>query len=254
MRLPWRSPEAPRPAPRLTWRLAAALTFAAAGALLVTSYQDADGTQLRSSRYDDFADVVDRQRALVDARNEEIARLQAEITRLSSAVDDAEVEQTSRRLAALRRQAGLTPVRGPGVTVILDDAPDQVLDRIDEAAGVTEDDLVVHQQDIQAVANALWSAGAEAMTIRGQRVISTTGIKCVGNTVILHGVPYSPPYDITAIGDPVRLQRALEDSQYLDFYRQVVDRYSLVYEVRVEPDLRLPGYSGSLDFQLARSV
>ena len=52
----------------------------------------------------------------------------------------------------------------------------------------------MHQQDIQAVVNALWAGGAEAMTIQGQRVISTTGIKCVGNTVVLHGVPYSPPY------------------------------------------------------------
>ena len=59
----------------------------------------------------------------------------------------------------------------------------------------------MHQQDIQAVVNAMWAGGAEAMTIQDQRVISTTGIKCVGNTVILHGVPYSPPYGISAIGD-----------------------------------------------------
>ena len=58
----------------------------------------------------------------------------------------------------------------------------------------------MHQQDIQAVVNALWAGGAEAMTIQGQRVVSTTGIKCVGNVVILHGVPYSPPYRISAIG------------------------------------------------------
>ena len=54
--------------------------------------------------------------------------------------------------------------------------------------------------------NALWSGGAEAMTIQGQRVIATTGIKCVGNTVVLHGVPYAPPYVISAIGDPEKLQ------------------------------------------------
>ena len=55
--------------------------------------------------------------------------------------------------------------------------------------------------------NALWSGGAEAMTLQKQRVISTTGIKCVGNTVVLHGVPYAPPYEITAIGDLDALQR-----------------------------------------------
>ena len=58
--------------------------------------------------------------------------------------------------------------------------------------------------------NALWSGGAEAMTIQGQRVISTTGVKCVGNTVVLHGIPYAPPYVISAIGNPDRLRAALQ--------------------------------------------
>ena len=92
---------------------------------------------------------------------------------------------------ALRGAGRPDPVRGPGLTVTLDDAPE----RRDRLGGhATPNDLVVHQQDIQAVVNALWAGGAEAMTIQGQRVIATTGIKCVGNTVVLHGVPYSPPY------------------------------------------------------------
>jgi uncharacterized protein YlxW (UPF0749 family) len=88
--------------------------------------------------------------------------------------------------------------------VILDDAPASVA-----ANGIEPDLLVVHQQDIQAVVNALWSGGAEAMTIQEQRVISTTAVKCVGNTVVLHGIPYAPPYRIRAIGDPLRLHAAL---------------------------------------------
>ena len=99
-------------------------------------------------------------------------------------------------------RVGLTAVIGPAVTVTLDDAPSSVA-----ANGIEPDLLVVHQQDIQAVVNALWSGGAEAMTIQGQRVISTTAVKCVGNTVVLHGIPYSPPYDVVAIGDQARLAR-----------------------------------------------
>ena len=85
----------------------------------------------------------------------------------------------------------------------LDDAPSSVA-----ANGIEPDLLVVHQEDIQAVVNALWSGGAEAMTIQGQRVISTA-VKCVGNTVVLHGIPYGPPYEISAIGDQARLRAAL---------------------------------------------
>ena len=84
-------------------------------------------------------------------------------------------------------------------------------------------DLVVHQQDIQAVANAMWNAGAVAVTIQGQRLISTTGIKCEGNQVTLHGLPYSPPYVIVGIGDPARLEAELTTDPILATYRDYTD-------------------------------
>ena len=64
---------------------------------------------------------------------------------------------------------------------------------------------------MQAVVNALWAGGAEAMTIMGVRVISTSAVRCVGNTLLLHGRVYSPPFVITAIGDPSAMQQALEN-------------------------------------------
>jgi uncharacterized protein YlxW (UPF0749 family) len=110
----------------------------------------------------------------------------------------------------------------------------------------------VHQQDIQAVVNALWSGGAEAMTIQGQRVISTTGVKCVGNTVVLHGIPYAPPYVISALGDLGRLRGALAGSASLQIYQQYVAAYGLVYRETVMPRADFPAHEGSLDLQYAR--
>ena len=82
------------------------------------------------------------------------------------------------------------------------------------------------------------------MTLQGQRVISTTGIKCVGNTVMLHGVPYSPPYRISAIGDPFRLRASLDASDYVDAYLTVVAEHSLGYAVtRGHCEPGLPGYA-----------
>ena len=72
--------------------------------------------------------------------------------------------------------------------------------------GADPDDYVIHQQDVQAVVNALWAGGAEAMMLQDQRVISTSAVRCVGNTLILQGRVYSPPYVITAIGDPPAMQ------------------------------------------------
>src|SRR3569833_1449764 len=81
-----------------------------------------------------------------------------------------------------------------------------------EAGDPSPDDLVVHQQDVQAVGNALWAGGATGMQIMDQRLISTSAVRCVGNTLILQGVVYSPPFRITATGAPDRLRAALDAS------------------------------------------
>jgi uncharacterized protein YlxW (UPF0749 family) len=102
------------------------------------------------------------------------------------------------------------------------------------------------------VVNAMWAGGAEAMTIQGQRVISTTGIKCVGNTVVLHGIPYSPPYVITAVGDPAAMLNSINESPYIDIYLDYVERYDLGWDVIPHSEVRLPAYEGSLELDYAR--
>ncbi|HET7355292.1 MAG TPA: DUF881 domain-containing protein, partial [Nocardioidaceae bacterium] len=86
---------------------------------------------------------------------------------------------------------------------------------------------------------------------QGQRVIATTGIKCVGNTVVLHDVPYSPPYVISAIGDPEAMLTSLSNSPYLINYRIFVERWQLGYTVDAREQLRLPGFTGSLELSYA---
>ena len=110
-------------------------------------------------------------------------------------------------------------------------------------AGFHPEDVVVHQQDVQAVVNALWRGGAEAMTIQDQRVIATSAVRCVGNTLILQGRVYSPPYVVTAIGDTARLQSALDTDRAVATYRQYVDAVGLGYSVVVSPDLTMPAYA-----------
>ena len=188
------------------WQVAA--VFVLAGTLFVTSGIDADGLDLRASSVTDLDTVVRQQRERTDDLQRQVAALGKEVDALSADVDDTRVTNLQKQVAALREPAGFDSVRGPAVTVVLSDAPKDEIARAVEEGEVEKEDLVVHQQDIQAVANALWGGGAEAMTLQDQRVISTTGIKCVGNTVVLHGVPYAPPYVITAIGNPSALLAA----------------------------------------------
>lgn len=153
----------------------------------------------------------------------------------------------------LAQEAGLTAVSGPAVRVILDDAPHPDSGRT-LPGDPNPDLLVVHQQDVQAVVNALWAGGARAMQIMDQRVISTSAVRCVGNTLLLHGVVYSPPYVITAVGDPAALRRALDASPDVQIYKQYVSAYQLGYDVKVERKVKLPAYDGPLELQHAQAV
>jgi uncharacterized protein YlxW (UPF0749 family) len=227
-------------------RVLTALVCVLAGLMVVVSAVNARGTDLRPGRNTDLVSLVQSQ----SRRNADLARrvsaVRAQVDQLSAAENRSSGLQS--QLDRATAVAAFTAVSGPAVTVTLDDAPETVA-----ADGIDADLLVVHQQDIQAVVNALWSGGAEAMTIQGQRVISTTGVKCVGNTVVLHGIPYAPPYVISALGDPARLQRALAGATPLQIYQQYVAAYGLVYDEQVVPRADFPAHEGSLDLQYARA-
>jgi uncharacterized protein YlxW (UPF0749 family) len=226
------------------------LVFAAAGLLMVTSSEHAAGTDLRPERYDDLADLAREQADRVADLRADVARLNREIDRLSAGKAGSELRLLRDRAPAMRRAASVEPLSGPGVVVTLDDAPKDVL----ASAGELTNEALVHQQDIQGVANALWAGGAEALTIRGVRMISTTGIKCVGNTVILNGVPYAPPYDIAAIGDADRLEQSLDDNPYVQAYLRRAEVWQLDWKVEREQELEAPAFTGFLDLTHATPI
>jgi uncharacterized protein YlxW (UPF0749 family) len=134
-------------------------------------------------------------------------------------------------------------VTGPAVRVRLDDAK---LVSGEVPAGADPDDYVIHQQDVQAVVNALWAGGAEAMMLQDQRVISTSAVRCVGNTLILQGRVYSPPYVITAMGDTAAMQQALATDPDVENLRQWSVAVGLGYDVSVPGQQTFPAYSGSI--------
>ena len=146
------------------------------------------------------------------------------------------------RLSAI---AGLTPMVGPGLTVTLDDSTRDPAAAL--PVGVSPDDLVVHQQDLQAVVNALWAGGAQGVQVMDQRLLATSAVRCVGNTLILGGRVYSPPFSVTAVGDVAGMQRALQVAPGLVIYRQWVDLVGLGYQVAGHARTTLPAYQGGLD-------
>ncbi|WP_432484835.1 DUF881 domain-containing protein [Kineococcus esterisolvens] len=234
-------------------RTAVAGVFALAGLLFTTSALTSRGTDLRSDTADLGALVAERSR-LNEQRAARVGDLRAEVEALSTGSDAAAAPAGPLvdPLAdpALGTASGALAVTGPGVTVTLDDAPDHV-----RPASASPDDLVVHQQDVEAVVNALWAGGAEAMSIMDQRVVSTSAVRCVGNVLVLQGRTYSPPYAISAIGDPAALTAALAASPQVAVYRQYVDAYGLGWSVDAREGagaLVLPAFDGPTGFDTAR--
>ena len=217
------------------------IVFVAAG---VTS----DGSDLRPAGGDLNSVLADRARE-VDSRREQAGILQDEVDALSEKVDDAAVRRPLRRVDELSGPAGLTEIKGPGMRISLEDAPRSV-----QVPGLDPNLLVVHQQDIQAFVNAMWAGGAEAVTLQGQRLVSTTGIKCVGNTVVLDGVPYSPPYVIEAIGNHGRLHASLDASSEVATYAEYAERYGLGLEQTDLDEVTAPAYVGNVSMRHASPV
>jgi len=221
----------------------------ACGGLFVVSANNSEGTDLRPGRYTDLAALVEDEADSYAKLRERVAALDAQVTMLSTAVSDREVTRYQRKIERLRDPAGLEPRRGPGLTIVLSDAPEDVIN------STTRDvnRLLVHQQDIQSVVNALWKGGASAVTIQGQRVVSTTGIKCEGNSVQLQGVPYPQPYVIQAVGDQGALYAAVEDDSYLALYRKDAadPDISVGWDLELENSLTAPAYDGLTDLSYA---
>lgn len=229
------------------WRVGAPVALLCAGLLFATSATNARGTDLRPSRNTTLAGLVEEQSRRSATLTRQHAALSQDIEQLQTQQGSIE-PKLSQQLKDLSVAVGTTPVTGPGLTVTLKDAPPEV---VKDNPDVDADWLVIHQQDIQAVVNALWAGGADAISIQNHRVISTTGIKCVGNSVVLHGVPYLPPYRITAIGDRQKLQQALDDSKYIENLQDYVVKFQLGYEVKSQSSIAMPAYEGSLDLQSA---
>jgi uncharacterized protein YlxW (UPF0749 family) len=237
------------------WRVATPAVGILSGALFVVSAHSSEGTDLRPGRFTDLASLVQYDANREAALKQRVADLNKQVLDLSASVDNRLVRKYTRRAEAMKGPAGLRAVSGPGVTVTLSDAPQSTGQETPDTVD-NPNLLLVHQQDIQAVVNAMWKAGATAVTIQGQRVVSTTGIRCVGNSVQLQGVPYSQPYRIQAVGDVTTLSDAITNDPYLQVYRaDAADPdINVGWDEQVEDRVAAPAYDGLTDLQYAKAL
>jgi uncharacterized protein YlxW (UPF0749 family) len=239
---------------RRGWSLLVPVIAALAGLLFTVNINTSAGTSLREDRGPQLASLIRQRAAQVSAAEARAKQLRATVDANTSAqaAGDSRIQAQQQRIESQRVAAGLTAMHGPGLTVVLDDAPRRPDGSL--PPGARPDDVVVHQQDVQSVVNALWAGGGEAMSIMDIRVISTSAVRCVGNTLLLHGRVFSPPFRIKAIGDPAAMRHALDSDPGVASFRQAATAWGLGYSVTDATDLSLPAYDGSVTMDYATAV
>ncbi|MGV8968581.1 MAG: DUF881 domain-containing protein [Cellulomonas sp.] len=221
------------------------LVLALAGLLFTANARLAQGQEERHPQ--DLGGLAKVESSRVKALTDDVVALRAQVDALTAsqavAIDVGDPAAVERVAMA----SGRTPVTGPGVTVELTDAPTGRA----QPSWVTPDNLVIHQQDLQAVVNALWAGGAEAMMLQDQRVVSTTAFRCVGNVLSLGGRLYSPPYVVRAIGNPKELKAALYGSPEIRTILDYVDAVGLGWKLTGQDVLELPASDATTELQFA---
>lgn len=234
------------------WQIMVLVVCVGVGLLLATTRHVSAGNEIRRSDTTRLSDLVRSAQSSTDdaeSDRENLIRRLEELQREAGSAD-AQVGTALADSEALNASAGLNPESGPGVVVTLTDAPRGSDGRY--ASDASPDDLVVHQQDVQSVLNALWTGGASAIAMQDQRIVSEVAPRCIGNTLLLGGRTYSPPYIVTALGDPARLKAALDNEPGVRVFQQYAVRYGLGYRQESSEQLDVPGYDGPVRTRFAQ--
>jgi uncharacterized protein YlxW (UPF0749 family) len=208
------------------------VTAAAVGLVGFLAVVAASGSvPARSLRRLELVDLILEQDARVRGLRAEVRGLRADVARVRpTGLRAGAILARARELSVLAGGAALV---GPGVVVVLDDSS------ASRSPSGDPNDLIVHEEDIQAVVNALWAAGAEALAVNGERLTSVSAVRCAGNTLLLHGAVRSPPYEIGAIGDPEELQGELLAQPGMDRLLSDAQTFGIVLEIR-QGSIRIP--------------
>lgn len=217
-----------RPSP---WRRGVALAVLAA--LLVL----AGVNTFRSS--DDAASERDELLGRIGQENERLAQLEVEGRTLGEEIrrlGDEQVTDPELRaeVALLAPLVGDVPVTGPGVVVVVDDAPSR-----------SGSEGLVFDSDLSRLVNGLRQAGAEAVAINGRRVTALTPIRSAGAAITVDYVSLNPPYTVEAIGDPAALQAGFARTSAAVWWKYISDNFGVGFQIReADEDLVLAADPG----------
>lgn len=160
----------------------------------------------------------------------------------------ATVKDLNTQLQQARIAAGLIPLTGSGIVIQLDDSKEPV------PPGGSQADYLVGSRDIRVVVEELWNAGAEAISVNGERLTTSTAIIDVGSSVLVNSAYLTPPYQVSALGAPDLYQKLSASPAFVDFVRARGAGYGIQISVAEPQSVDIPAFVGTVTLRYSRPV
>jgi uncharacterized protein YlxW (UPF0749 family) len=233
------------------WQWTFAVALLALG-FLVAVQLGAEGPRVRYSS-SERPPLLETARELDDAQ----AALQARILELRDRIAAAEAASTgtdravmelNQALTTSRLAAGLVEIEGPGLIVRIDDSGQSV------PPGAAAADYLVTANDLRGLVAELWLAGAQAISVNGERIVETTAFTDIGSSILVNSAYLQPPYDVSVIGPPELYDRLTTSASFVDLVRARVQDYGLELGFLPSDRVAVAAFAGTIKLVQGRAV
>ncbi|MGI6677729.1 MAG: DUF881 domain-containing protein [Dehalobacterium sp.] len=213
----------------------------------IVGQEDSDVTQNKT-----LIDIIDNLEVETNILEESIVNLREEIENIQkqASPDRGMILQTQKQIDQLKIYTGLSDVTGPGIIIELDDnlAGAEVA-KSNNSSVYNPEDFIVHDKNILYIVSAL-RGHAEAISVNNQRIVSTSDIRCVGTVIMVNSTRLAPPFQISAIGDPDRLEEAVKSCDEYTFLKSK----EMPFSITKKEDITIPAFKGSNSVNFAKPV
>jgi uncharacterized protein YlxW (UPF0749 family) len=233
------------------WEISIAFACVLLGVMMTLQFraQKKEGFPLYNQRTDliKMVNTLERQRNQLET---DLAEKKKKLEEFEQAAgkDQGIMKAMQDQLEVARMEAGLVPLKGPGIVVELADSPKSPTPKDDPYY------YIVHDVDLDTLVNELWASGAEAISVNEQRVVTTTAIRCVGPTILINSVRLASPYKVKIIGPSKDLEGALRTpGGFMDYMAPGI-QHGLTVRINRFEEIEVPEYKGSLIYRYAKSI
>ncbi|WP_130864318.1 DUF881 domain-containing protein [Bacilliculturomica massiliensis] len=214
----------------------------------ISSIQGSDqGGLVPSVKVKAYEQELQKLRAQNESQTQQLIELEDRLENMMNdkAAEDESLKQIYDEREKYKLAAGLVEVKGPGIVITLEDPEPE--DKYSE----TYSSLMYNYELLLSLVNRLKDAGAEAISINGERIVSSTEISLAGDNVNINTRPTAPPYVVKAIGDPDTLEGTIT-IRFGIIEKMKSDPYNIRVDIARRDDVVIPRYSGTYNFRYAK--